>query len=66
MCPLVVADRGARRPRRHPSPAVHRAAIGPAVVTLFGVFGFNGYLIFAALYAESTDLLSEAWRDLRG
>ena len=43
-------------PDATPSPAVHRAAIGPAVVTLFGVFGFNGYLIFAALYADEIGL----------
>lgn len=43
-------------PEAAPSPTVYRAAIAPGVVTLFGVFGFNGYLIFAALYADEIGL----------
>lgn len=35
-----------------PGPLVHRAALIPGVVTLFGVFGFNGFLTFASLYGR--------------
>ena len=43
-------------PHAEPSPLIHRAAIWPGLVTLFGVFGFNGYLVFAALYAHEIGL----------
>jgi len=43
-------------PHAEPSPLIHRAAIWPGLVTLFGVFGFNGYLVFAALYANEIGL----------
>ncbi len=43
-------------PDAEPSPLVHRNAVWPGVVTLFGVFAFNGYLMFAALYADEIGL----------
>lgn len=43
-------------PHAEPSPLIHRAAILPGIVTLFGVFGFNGFLIFAALYSDEIGL----------
>jgi MFS family permease len=39
-----------------PSPRIHRNAILPGLVTLFGVFAFSGYLMFAALYADEIGL----------
>lgn len=43
-------------PDAEPSPLIHRAAIWPGLVTLFGVVGFNGYLVFAALYSDEIGL----------
>ena len=43
-------------PDAAPSPLIHRNAVWPGVVTLFGVFSFNGYLMFAALYADEIGL----------
>ena len=43
-------------PDDDPAPLVHRAAIWPGIVTLFGVFGFNGFLMFAALYSSEIGL----------
>ncbi|MEM7285668.1 MAG: MFS transporter [Actinomycetota bacterium] len=43
-------------PDAAPSPLIHRNAVWPGVVTLFGVFAFNGYLMFAALYADEIGL----------
>ncbi len=43
-------------PHAEPSPLVHTGAIWPGLVTLFGVFAFNGYLMFAALYSDEIGL----------
>lgn len=43
-------------PHAVPSPVIHRNAVWPGLVTLFGVFTFNGYLMFAALYATEIGL----------
>ena len=43
-------------PTAAPAPLVNRAAIGPGMVTLFGVFAFNGLLTFAPLYAREIGL----------
>ncbi len=43
-------------PGATPSPLVHRNAIWPGVVTLFGVFAFNGFIMFAALYSDEIGL----------
>ena len=45
-------------PAAEPSPLVHRASIWPGVVTLFGIFGFNGFITFAALYSDSIGMES--------
>ncbi|MEM7095286.1 MAG: MFS transporter [Actinomycetota bacterium] len=37
-------------------PRLHRAAVGPGLVSLFGVFAFNGFLTFAALYSGELGL----------
>ncbi|WP_395158812.1 MFS transporter [Ilumatobacter sp.] len=39
-----------------PTPLVFRAAIAPGLVTLFGVFAFNGLLQFAPLYGREVGL----------
>lgn len=39
-------------PERVPAPLVYRASLLPGVVTLFGVFAFNGFLAFASLYGR--------------
>jgi len=39
-------------PDAEPSPMIHRNALWPGVVTLFGVFVFNGYMTFLTLYAR--------------
>lgn len=41
------------RPR---APLIYRAAIPAGLVTLFGVFGFNGFLQFAPLYGREVGL----------
>ncbi len=43
-------------PDAEPSPLIHPNAIGPGVVTLFGVVAFNGYLMFAALYSDEVGM----------
>lgn len=43
-------------PEAEPSPMIYRGAVLPGLVTLFGVFGFNGYLMFAALYSDEIGL----------
>ncbi len=43
-------------PNEPPPPLVSRAAILPGVVSLFGVFAFNGLLTFAPLYAREIGL----------
>lgn len=35
-----------------PAPLIHRRALMPGVVTLFGVFAFNGFMTFASLYGR--------------
>lgn len=45
-------------PAAEPSPLIHRASIWPGVVTLFGIFGFNGFITFAALYSDSIGMES--------
>ena len=45
-------------PAAEPSPLIHRPSIWPGVVTLFGVFGFNGFITFAALYSDSIGMES--------
>jgi len=37
-----------------PGPLVHRSALLPGTVTLFGVFAFNGFVTFASLYGRET------------
>lgn len=39
-----------------PAPLVHRSAVLPGLVTLFGVCAFNGFLQFAPLYAREVGL----------
>lgn len=43
-------------PHAGPSPLVYPNAIAPGFVSLFGVFGFNGFLVFAPLYAREVGL----------
>lgn len=43
-------------PRTEPSPMIHRAALLPGVVTLLGVFSFNGYMTFLPLYAREVGM----------
>lgn len=43
-------------PEAEPSPMIHRNALLPGVVTLFGVFAFNGYMTFLPLYARDVGL----------
>lgn len=45
-------------PAAEPSPLIHRGSIGPGIVTLFGIFGFNGFITFAALYSDSIGMES--------
>lgn len=35
-----------------PAPLIHRNALLPGVITLFGVFAFNGFMTFASLYGR--------------
>ena len=43
-------------PNAEPSPMIHRNALLPGIVTLFGVFAFNGYMTFLPLYARDVGL----------
>ncbi len=43
-------------PDAPPAPLIHRRAIAPGVVTVFGVAGFNGFLVFAPLYARDVGM----------
>jgi len=43
-------------PSREGSPMIHRAALLPGIVTLLGVFSFNGYLTFLPLYAREVGM----------
>lgn len=45
-------------PAAEPSPLIHRDSIWPGVVTLCGIFGFNGFITFAALYSDSIGMAS--------
>ena len=40
-------------PNAKPSPMIHRSALLPGLVTLFGVFAFNGFMTFLPLYARA-------------
>ncbi|MFB0902139.1 MAG: MFS transporter, partial [Acidimicrobiales bacterium] len=40
-------------PDAKPSPMIHRSALLPGLVTLFGVFAFNGFMTFLPLYARA-------------
>lgn len=55
----IVASTLAYRPPDHaaePSPWIHPNALGPGFVSLFGVIAFNGFLMFAPLYAREVGL----------
>jgi MFS family permease len=43
-------------PHAEPGPLIHPSAVWPGVVTLFGVFAFNGFLMFVPLYAREVGL----------
>ncbi|MCO4832145.1 MAG: MFS transporter [Acidimicrobiaceae bacterium] len=43
-------------PNAEPSPMIHRNALLPGVVTLFGVFAFNGFMTFLPLYAREVGM----------
>jgi len=43
-------------PSDEPSPMIHRNALWPGVVTLFGVFAFNGFMTFLPLYAREVGM----------
>ena len=43
-------------PAAEPSPMIHRGVLWAGLVTLFGVFAFNGYLTFLPLYAREVGL----------
>ncbi len=43
-------------PSAGPSPMIHRAALLPGIVTLLGVFSFNGYMTFLPLYAREVGM----------
>ena len=47
-----------RRPDPHagPSPLIHPNALAPGFVSFLGIFAFNGFLIFAPLYAREIGL----------
>ncbi len=43
-----------------PGPLVHRNALLPGLVTLFGVFAFNGFITFASLYGREVGIADVA------
>ena len=43
-------------PDAKPSPMIHRSALLPGLVTLFGVFAFNGFMTFLPLYARAVGM----------
>ena len=43
-------------PNAEPSPMIHRNALLSGVVTLFGVFAFNGFMTFLPLYAREVGM----------
>lgn len=43
-------------PNAEPAPMIHRNALLPGVVTLFGVFAFNGFMTFLPLYAREVGM----------
>jgi MFS family permease len=56
----IIAATLAYRPPDHdaePSPWIHPNALGPGFVSLFGVVAFNGFLMFAPLYAREIGLV---------
>ncbi len=57
---VVAGSLAYRAPDPHagPSPLVHPNALAPGVVSLLGVFAFNGFLVFAPLYAREVDLVN--------
>ena len=52
----LLPHRVRERDDRPPAPLVYAAAIPAGLVTLFGVFGFNGFLQFAPLYGREIGL----------
>lgn len=57
-CALVARTLPVRptAPAAEPTPLVHRGALLPGVVSLLGVFAFNGFLQFAPLYGREIGL----------
>jgi MFS family permease len=45
-----------REPVTEPAPLIHPNAIGPGLVTLFGIFAFNGFMMFLPLYSREVGL----------
>lgn len=43
-------------PSASDAPLLHPRAIGPGIVTLLGVFGFNGFMMFVPLYGPTVGL----------
>ena len=55
----VVAGRLQHRPREPhdtPAPLIHPKAVWPGVVSLFGIFAFNGFMMFVPLYSREVGL----------
>jgi MFS family permease len=55
----VVATRLRRRPREphaEPAPLIHPNAVWPGAVSLFGIFAFNGFMMFVPLYSREVGL----------
>lgn len=59
---LAAAALGTTLPRRAGSaaaedgPLLHPRAIGPGIVTFFGIFAFNGFMMFVPLYGQTVGL----------
>ncbi|MEM8924851.1 MAG: MFS transporter [Actinomycetota bacterium] len=51
-CVALLITPTPRTADRTPAPLIYRAALVPGVVTLFGVFAFNGFMTFASLYGR--------------
>lgn len=58
-CAMALAHRPGD-PTATPGPLINRHAVGPGLVTLFGVFTFNGLLTFAPLYAREIGVADAA------
>lgn len=54
-CSMLLAFRPGT-PSAEPSPMIHRAVLWPGIVTLLGVFSFNGYMTFLPLYAREVGM----------